>query len=97
MLYLELLRGLVKKQVNTLVKDDIPLEDFVYEIVLNILKNYKKHRQLKTQFFPGLSVSDLENVKKVDLKMIAIACSLTECVLDCRKYSGSAARQSLSK
>ncbi|KAJ8967760.1 hypothetical protein NQ314_002643 [Rhamnusium bicolor] len=65
LIYLKYLHNVIKKQIVARINDDVPLEDIVYRVLINVVKNYMKNRELNRQVFSRLPQSHLEKIKEV--------------------------------
>ncbi|XP_072381205.1 activating signal cointegrator 1 complex subunit 3-like isoform X2 [Diabrotica undecimpunctata] len=65
LVYLKYLQDVIKKQVISKIQDDIPVENVVYEKVLQLVKAYKENGVFIKNVFSRLSQSHLQNIEKV--------------------------------
>ncbi|KAJ8984827.1 hypothetical protein NQ317_013026 [Molorchus minor] len=64
LIYLKYLYDTVKKEVTAKVKDDIPLHEVVYTILINIIKTYMINEEVNKQVFSRLPQIHLDKIKE---------------------------------
>ncbi|XP_050304437.1 activating signal cointegrator 1 complex subunit 3 [Anthonomus grandis grandis] len=65
LVYLQCLHDEVRKQVRVQHNSETPIDDFVYENVLKILKDYARHRHFNKQYFSKVPARTLKKIEGV--------------------------------
>ncbi|XP_056637201.1 activating signal cointegrator 1 complex subunit 3-like isoform X1 [Diorhabda sublineata] len=64
LMYLKYLHDVVKQQVSSKIQDDIPLENIINDILIDLVKYYKENGVVNKQVFSRLPQSHIQKIEK---------------------------------
>lgn len=65
LIYLKYLQDVIKKQVTAKIKDDIPLDETVYKVLISAIRGYKENQVVDKRIFSRLPQSQLAKIQQV--------------------------------
>lgn len=87
LIYLKYLHDIVKRQVAAKITDDIPLNDIVYKVLINVVRNYKETQVVDKRTFSRLPQSHLEKIQQVySFIIVKVVFILFDEILGFREY-----------